>query len=86
MCGCKIAENSPWPPERYKVEAQIYKDGLFITAVDMPYAGEPGVYSVNIKIPLAGIYSVHVTAFDAQTKEAGMDTTTVTFKETEKKK
>lgn len=81
MCGCHVAEGTPWPPERYTVEAHIYKDGLYITSVTIPYAGEPGIFSSNIKIPLPGIYSIHLTAFDARTKESGMDTVSVTIRE-----
>lgn len=83
LSGDKIAEGTPWPPERYLVETHIYKDGLYITSVEMPYAGEPGIYAANIKIPMPGIYRFHVTAFDSRTKEAGMDTTTAIFTENE---
>lgn len=84
LCGCKIEEDSPWPPARYLVEAHIYKEGLYIASFEMPYANEPGIYSQNIKIPLPGIYKLVVTAFDPVTKESGMDSTTVVLKETTK--
>ena len=81
LCGCHIAADSPWPPERYDVEALVYKDTLFITAVKLPYSGEAGIYSVNMNIPLPGTYRILVTAFDPQTKEAGMDATTIVLEE-----
>lgn len=84
LCGCKIADGTPWPPERYKVEARIYKDDLFITSIEMPYAGQPGIYGTNLKVPLSGSYRILVTAFDPATKEAGMDTTTIVMEEQKK--
>lgn len=81
LCGCRIAAGSPWPPERYEVEARVYKDNLFIAAVAMTYADEPGLYRAGLKVPQVGTYRIAVTAFDAQTKEAGMDMTTVTVKD-----
>ena len=84
LCGCKIAEDSPWDPERYDVEALIYRDSLFITAVKLPYTDEPGVYGVNINIPLPGSYRIIVTAFDPVTKEAGMDITTIILEDNKK--
>lgn len=81
LCGCLVEEGTPWPPERYEVEAHIYKDNLFITTAPLAYSGEPGIYTTNLKIPMTGIYRLLVTAFDPQTKEAGMDVTTVIFEE-----
>jgi hypothetical protein len=77
LCGCKIAEDSPWPPERYQVEAYVYKDGLLVTTFVMPYAGEPGIYASNITIPIPGIYRISVVAFDKINKNVGMDTTAI---------
>jgi len=82
LCGCKIAEDTPWNPERYLVEAHIYRDSFYIATFEMPYAGESGIYAQNIKIPLAGTYRLMVTAFDSVTKESGMDLTTVILNKT----
>ena len=81
LCGCKIAKDSPWEPENYDVEAYIYKGTQFITALPLQYAGSAGQYMTRVKIPLAGNYKVTVTAFDKNTKEGGMDTTTVSLLE-----
>lgn len=77
LSGDKVAEDGPWDPERYEVEALVYRDSLFITKVKLPYTGEAGVYGINMNIPLFGTYRVIVTAFDPITKEAGMDITTI---------
>ncbi|MCB9990767.1 MAG: hypothetical protein H6867_05240 [Rhodospirillales bacterium] len=81
LCGCHIAKDSPWPPERYDVEALVYRDTMLITSVKLPYSGEPGIYALNLNIPVHGTYRLMVTAFDKQTKEAGMDTTTIVLEE-----
>lgn len=81
MCGCLIEEGTPWAPDRYKVEAHLYRDGLYISSVEMPYANVAGLYAVNLQIPLTGTYRLDVTAFDQKTKEAGLDSTTVILEE-----
>ena len=80
LCGCKIEPDSPWPPERYEVDAYVYKEGLLVTKFEMPYAGEPGIYASNITIPIPGIYKLTVVAFDKHNKNVGMDTTSIILK------
>lgn len=77
LCACHVAEGTPWPPERYEVEALVYRDTFFITSVKLNYTGESGIYGINMKIPMPGTYRIIVTAFDPVTKEAGMDATTI---------
>ncbi|MEC8665281.1 MAG: hypothetical protein VXY16_07400 [Pseudomonadota bacterium] len=77
MCGCHIAEDSPWPPENYEVEAHVYVNSLYITSTPLEFTGEPGIYETNLKIPQPGTFRIVVTAFDPVTKEGGMDTTTI---------
>jgi len=81
LAGDLVEKGKPWPPERYQVEVHVYKDNLYITTMELPYADEPGIYSANLKIPMPGIYRLLVTAFDPKTKEAGMDVSTVIFEE-----
>ena len=83
LCGCLVAEDTPWSPDRYQVEAWVYKDNLFVTSVEVPYSGEPGIFGTNFKIPLPGTSRVLVTAYDPVTKEAGMDATTIILAENE---
>lgn len=79
LCPCLIAADSPWPPERYEVQLHVYKDLRYITAAPMQYAGSPGQFIANLKLPQPGGYKFLVTAFDSKTKEVGMDATTVTL-------
>lgn len=81
LCGCKIAKDSPWVPDNYDIEAYIYKGTQFITTMPLQYSGSAGQYMTRLKIPLAGDYKITVTAFDKNTKEGGMDTTTVSLVE-----
>lgn len=79
MCGCRVEEGSPWPPERYEVEVAIYKDALLVTSARMEYAKEPGLFQRKLKFPAPGTYVLTVTAFDPVTKEAGVDSTSITL-------
>lgn len=79
LCGCKIESGSPWNPERYTVEAHAYLNGLYVATFPMGYADKAGQYALNLKVPQVGTYKIIVTAFDAKTKEGGMDATTITL-------
>jgi len=81
MCGCHIAPNTPWPPERYEVDAHIYVDDIYIKSFPMEYKGQASQFIKNIQIPDTGTYRLIVTAFDKVTKEAGMDATSFTLTE-----
>lgn len=76
--GHAIETGTLWPPERYEVEARIFKDTAPIATVPLePVPGVPGQFYTKLKIPQTGVYSVLVTAFDPGTGEAGMDKTTM---------
>lgn len=81
MCGCHLAEGSPWPPENYEVEAHIYRNAVFVSSIKLDYAGDPGLFQSALKIPQHGTYKIIVTAFDPNTKEGGMDATTIVLQE-----
>lgn len=76
--GHAIEPGTLWPPERYEVEARIFKDEAPVATVPLePVPGVPGQFYTKLKIPQPGVYSVLVTAFDPNTREAGMDRTTM---------
>lgn len=77
LCGCKVADGSPWPSDDFSVQAHVYRDTKYISAVPMQYVGHPGQFITKLKIPKDGTYKILVTAFDKKTKEGGMDATTV---------
>jgi hypothetical protein len=79
MDGSPVAKDSRWPPERVQVDADLYLNGRLVDSEPLKYSGTPGLYAQRIKAPMAGIYRIVVTAFDTQTKEAGTDSTTITF-------
>ena len=78
LCGCEITENGMWPASRYQVEVFIYKDAAFISSVPMALV-DKSQYATKLKMPQAGTFRIVVTAFDPQTKDSGMDVTTVTL-------
>lgn len=79
MSGEAIAPGTKWVPERYEVEARVYKDDVFVALAPLSYGGQPGMFTQNLKLPSAGVYRVVVTAFDKETKEAGMDSASFTL-------
>ena len=81
MCGCPIGEDTPWPVERYTVEALLYKaGGEFMRGVPLIYSGEHSIFTAPITLEESGAYQIIVTAFDPKTKDSGADITTVILK------
>jgi len=81
LSGDNIEPGGLWPPERFEVEAHIYRDTTFITTVPLQYGNIPSQYIANMRLPRDGAYTVFVTAYDRLTKEAGVDTTTFVLEE-----
>ena len=79
LSGDPIAKDTPWSPERYAVEAHIYRGDLFLAKVAMETTAQPGIYATNMKFQEAGTYRIVVTAFDSKTLEGGTDATTITL-------
>jgi hypothetical protein len=78
MCGCPIGKDTPWPVERYTVEALLYKaGGTFVRSEPLKFTGAHSAYASSITLEEPGAYEIIVTAFDSKTKDSGADTTTV---------
>ncbi|MFO8028034.1 MAG: hypothetical protein R6U56_10250 [Opitutales bacterium] len=77
MCGCPVGETTPWPVERYEVEALLYEaGGELIRTIPLKYAGEHSRFVAKVTAEELGAYEVIVTAFDPKTKDSGADSTT----------
>lgn len=82
MCGCPVGESTPWPVERYRVEARLYEaTGELLEVVPLRYTGEHSQFAGDVPMPGVGAYEIIVTAFDPATKDSGADTTTVILAE-----
>lgn len=79
LCGCHIDKGLPWPPERYQVEASIYRGDVLLATIPMEKQTQASLYAANLKFQEPGTYMVTVTAFDSKTLEGGMDSTTITL-------
>ncbi|MBU0800631.1 MAG: hypothetical protein KKA05_06460 [Alphaproteobacteria bacterium] len=79
VSGDKPTEKGMWPASRYEVEAHVFRDSAFITTTPLQYGGEAGLFAANLKIPVNGTYRIIVSAFDPQTKESGVHSTTITL-------
>lgn len=79
MSGDPVAPGTKWDPARYEVEMRVYKGDVFVAMAPMQYGDKPGLFAQNLKLPSPGLYRVVVTAFDKETKEAGMDSSFFTM-------
>jgi hypothetical protein len=79
LCGCHIEKSGTWPADRYEVEASIYRGDIFLASVKMEPLDQASLFGANLKFQEAGTYRVMVTAFDPNTKEGGVDSTTITL-------
>ena len=79
LSGERPAKDGPWPASRYEVDAHVFKDSAFVTSVRMRFEEKEGLFAANMKVPLPGTYRVIVSAYDPQTKESGVDSTTMTL-------
>jgi hypothetical protein len=78
MCGCPLGKTTPWPIERYSVEARLYRaTGKLLDVVPLAYTGERSQFAALLSMPGPGAYEIIVTAFDPATKDSGSDATTV---------
>ena len=81
MCGCPIGKTTPWPVDRYTVEARVHEaGGKHLQTVTLEYAGTHSQFAGSVPVPGPGVYELIVTAFDPATKDSGADTTTVILK------
>lgn len=81
MCGCPIGETTPWPVERYEVEASLYNaGGKLLRTIPVEYGGEHSRFVGSVAAEEAGAYELIVTVFDPLTKDSGADTTTFILK------
>ncbi|MCB9989663.1 MAG: hypothetical protein H6868_10095 [Rhodospirillales bacterium] len=81
LCGCHVADGSPWPIDRYDIEAYVYNGTILIGVFPLEKMDIASRFATNLKFQEAGTYQVIVTAFDKKTMEAGMDRTTITLTE-----
>lgn len=76
LSGNNIEKDSFWPPDRYQVQAFIYRNQAFVGIIPMQYAGKSQfIGKADVSGP--GAYRIMVSAFDPKTKESGMDVTTM---------
>ncbi|MBI2233881.1 MAG: hypothetical protein HYU57_02595 [Micavibrio aeruginosavorus] len=72
-------DGKPAEAGRYEVEATIYIGSVIAGKTPMTAGSTPGEFTAKARFPGAGTYIVAVTAFDAQTKEGGVDQTAVSI-------
>lgn len=76
LCGCDISTDGLWPANRYEVEAHIYKGAAYISTIPLQL-NDNSHFAARLKMPEPGIYRILITAYDPQTKEGGVDETTI---------
>lgn len=77
MCGCPVGKTTPWPVERYEVEALLYRaGGELLRKIPLKYSGEHSRFVGQVTAEELGAYEMIVTVFDAKSKDSGADSTT----------
>jgi len=76
MCGCPITPGGLWDAEDYQVRTLVSRNGESMPHISMEYAGEPSQFTGTLSVAEPGTYEVTVYAYDPQTGNTGLDTTT----------
>lgn len=76
MCGCPITAGGLWDAEDYQIRALVMRNGESMPHIAMEYAGEPSQFTGTLAVAKQGTYEVTVYAYDPQTGNTGLDTTT----------
>lgn len=74
MCGCPIAPDSTWDANHYEVKAAISQGGKAVRTVSLPYAGQTSTFAASVPDLPKGRYEVLLTAYNANTGNAGVAT------------
>ncbi len=80
MCGCPVEPDGIWDAKRYKIWAEVLKNGVEHERLTMSYAGSPSQFSGQFTPDGPGTYVVRVMALDPSNGNSGMDMTTVVLK------
>ncbi len=76
MCGCPITPGGLWDADDYQVRSLVSHNGESRPNILMEYAGEPSQFTGKLSVAEPGTYEVTVYAYDPQTGNTGLDTTT----------
>lgn len=75
LCGCAVAPDTLWDSNEMELMAHVSRDGEQLPPIPMEYAGQPSHFSVALPTEQPGLYEVTVSAYDARTGNAGVDST-----------
>ena len=76
MCGCPITPGGLWDADDYQVRTLVSRNGESMPNISMEYAGEPSQFTGTLAVGEPGTYEVMVYAYDPETGNTGLDTTT----------
>jgi hypothetical protein len=76
MCGCPIAPGGLWDANKFEVAALLYRDGKRLGELPLKYAGTTSQFSAVWSVKEPGVYQATVYAYDPETGNTGLDSTT----------
>ena len=77
MCGCPITPGGLWDADEYEVRALVRRNGESLPDLPLEYAGESSQFTGTLTVSRPGTYEITVYAFDSESGNTGIDTTTV---------
>lgn len=77
LCGCPTEPGGMWDATRYRIRAQLLRDGAVVTEAPLSFAGTTSVYEGTLPIPNEGETRLRVIASDPDRVNTGMVTTTL---------
>lgn len=75
LCGCPITLGGLWDSEQYEVTAIISKNGEVVRQVNLDITNEPSLFEKEVSLN-PGSYALQIYAFDPETGNSGLDSTT----------
>lgn len=76
MCGCPLTPDGLWDANQYEVQIRLNHNGEFADEYPMRYGGKASQFEGTLELDQPGSYEATVYAYDPETGNTGLDTTT----------
>lgn len=80
MCGCPTEPGGVWDSSKYEIKAIVKHNGETTSAMPLSFAGKTSTYSGNLEVSKPGAYEIILYAYDPETGNTGVDSTTFNVK------
>ena len=77
MCGCPTEPGGLWDSSRYRIQAQLLREGTVVAEQPLSFTGTTSEYGGTIEVPAEGATTLRVVASDADRQNFGTATTSL---------